>query len=228
MRLQIRHDGSRVGRVIRMAPSCVSNHRSATINFLNSDPEIPMRAQLLILIAAIGLVGSVTAAADSTQSATWTQRKLLGFSPPPNYAPGVGYASNAHFISCDEIIDRVQFILVQLGARPDDITVDQRDCRRGQATVRSVDVKFSVLAPADSPANPAAGAPVEAHWQTIELGGSDVGLGDCAFLKYVTLKILPLFSTRNVKLIPPDVCAKVGVGLRAEVLKAPSERAASR
>src|SRR5665213_1475036 len=170
-----------------------------------------MRTQLLMLIAAIGLVGSATAAAaDSTQSATWTQRKLLGFSPPPNYAPGVGYASNSQFISCDEIIDRVQFILVQLGARPDDIAVDQRDCRRGQSTVRSVDVKFSVLAPADTPANPAAGASVEAHWQTIELGGADVGLGDCAFLRYVTLKVLPLFATRNVKLISPDVCAKVG------------------
>jgi hypothetical protein len=184
-----------------------------------------MRAQLLM----VGLVGSVTAAAaDSTQSATWTQRKLLNFSPPPNYAPGVGYASNANFISCDQIIDRLQFILVHLGARPDNMTVDQRDCRRGQSTVRSVDVKFSVLAPTDPAAKAAGGAPVEAHWQTIELGGSDVGLGDCAFLKYVTLKVLPLFATRNVKLISPDVCAKVGVGLRAEVLKAPPEQEASR
>jgi hypothetical protein len=190
--------------------------------------RLPVRTQLLMLIAAIGLIGSVTAAgADSTQSATWTQRKLLNFSPPPNYSPGVGYASNAQFISCDQIIERVQFILVQLGARPDDMRVDQRDCRRGQSTVRSVDVKFSVLAATDDAAKPA-GAPVEAHWRTIEFGGADVGLGDCAFLRYVTFKVLPLFSTRNVKLISPDVCTKVGVGLRAEVLKAPPEQEASR
>jgi hypothetical protein len=188
-----------------------------------------MRTQLLMLLAAIGLVGSATAAAaDSTQSATWTQRKLLNFSPPPNYAPGVGYASNAQFISCDQMIERVQFILVQLGARPDDMVVDQRDCRRGQSTARSIDVKFSVLALTDIATKPAAGAPVEAHWRTIELGGAAVGLGDCAFLRYVTLKVLPLFATRNVKLISPDVCAKVGIGLRTEVLKAPQDETASR
>jgi hypothetical protein len=186
-----------------------------------------MRTQLLMLIAAIGLVGGATAAADSTQSATWTQRKLLGFSPPSNYVPANGYLSNTHFLSCDELINRVQFMLVQLGARPEDIVVDQRDCRRGGVTVKSIDVTFSVLAPTDNTGKPA-GVPVEAHWQTVQLGGPDVQLGDCAFLEYATLKILPLFSTRNVKLIPPRVCAKVGVGLRAEVLKAPQEQAASR
>jgi hypothetical protein len=46
-----------------------------------------------------------------------------------------------------------------------------------------------------------------------------VGLGDCAFLKYATIKILPLFATKDVKLIPTEVCAKVGVGLRAQLLK---------
>jgi hypothetical protein len=93
--------------------------------------------------------------------------------------------------------------------------------------LKSIDVTFSVLAPIDTTAK-AAGAPVAAHWQTVQLGGSDVQLGDCAFLKYTTLKVLPLFSTRNVKLIPPDVCAKVGVGLHAEVLKALPDQAASR
>jgi hypothetical protein len=187
-----------------------------------------MRTQLLMLIAALGLVGSATAAAaataaDSTQSATWTQRKLLRFSPPSNYVPANGYLSNTHFMSCDELIDRVKFVLLQLGARPDDILVDQRDCRRGGVEVRSVDVTFSVLAPTDSAGRPAAGPPIEARWQTVRLGGADVQLGDCAFLKYVTLKVLPLFSTRNVKLIPTHVCANVGVGLSAQVLKAPQE-----
>jgi hypothetical protein len=178
-----------------------------------------MRAQLLMLIAAIGLVATATAAADSTQSATWTQRKLLRFSPPSNYVPANGYLSNTHFLSCDELIDRVEFLLSQLGAR--DIVVDQRDCRRGGVELRSIDATFSVLSPTDNTQKLAAGAstPVEAHWQIVELGGSDVQLGDCAFLKYATVKILPLFSTRDVKLIPTEVCAKVGVGLRAQVLK---------
>jgi hypothetical protein len=182
-----------------------------------------MRAQVLMLIAAIGLVGSAAVAADSTQTATWTQRKLLRFSPPSNYVPANGYLSNTHFLSCDELIDRMNFLLSQLGAR--DIVVDQRDCRRGGVELRSIDVTFSVLAPTDDTHKPAAGAPtpVEAYWQTVELGGTDVQLGDCAFLRYATIKILPLFATRNVKLIPTEVCAKVGVGLRAQVLKPPQQ-----
>jgi hypothetical protein len=193
-----------------------------------------MRTQLLTLIAMICLVAATTtaaaaapgsAAADSTQSASWTQRKLMRFSPPSNYVPANGYLSNTHFLSCDELIDRMNFLLSQLGAR--DISVDQRDCRRGGVLLRSIDVTFSVLAPTDNTPKPGAGAPVEAHWKTVELGGADVGLGDCAFLKYATIKILPLFSTREVKLIPTQVCAKVGVGLRAQVLEPPPQLASS-
>lgn len=187
-----------------------------------------MRIQLLMLIAAIGLVGSVTAAADSSQSATWTQRKLLRFSPPSNYIPADGYLTNSQFLSCDELINRLQFVLLKLGARADNIAVDQRDCRRSGVEVRSVDATFSVLAPAGNTGKPGAGAPVEARWQIIELGGADMGIGDCAFLKYVTTKILPLFSTRNVKLISTADCGRLGVGLRAEVLRAPPEQEASR
>jgi len=89
--------------------------------------------------------------------------------------------------------------------------------------VRSIDATFSVLTPTDSTLKPGVGAPVEAHWQMVELGGADVGLGDCAFLRYATIKLLPLFATKDVKLIPTEVCAKVGVGLRAQVLKAPQQ-----
>jgi hypothetical protein len=193
-----------------------------------------MRTPLLMLVAAIGLVAAATtaaaatpttAAADSTQTATWTQRTLMRFSPPSNYVPPNGYLSNTHFLSCDELIDRMKFLLSQLGAR--DIVVDQRDCRRGGVLVRSVDVTFSVLAPIDNTLKAGAGAPVEAHWQTVELGGADVGLGDCAFLRYATIKILPLFATKDVKLIPTEVCAKVGVGLRAQVLRPTQQLAAS-
>jgi hypothetical protein len=199
-----------------------------------------MRTQLLMFIAAIGLVGSATlaaastdatavapsATADSGQSATWTKRKLLRFSPPNVYVPANGYASNTHFISCDEIIDRVNFVLLQLGARAGDIVMDQRDCRRGGAMTKSIDATFSVLAPTDTVQRPAR-TPVAAHWQTVQLGGAAMGIGDCAFLQYVTYKVLPLFSTRNVKLISPTDCAKLGVGLRAEVLKVPQAQADS-
>jgi hypothetical protein len=200
-----------------------------------------MRISLLIL-ASLALVSSATVmaetpsaatavpsseAAGSTQTATWTQRKLLQFSPPSFYVPANGYETNTHFLSCDEVVNRLTFVLQQLGARAGDLAVDQRDCRRGGPMAKSVDVTFSVLAPPDA-SKPAAGVPVEARWQIVQLGGADVDLGDCAFLRYVTLKILPLFSTRNVKLIAPADCARVGVGLRAEVLRPAQQLADTR
>jgi hypothetical protein len=195
--------------------------------------EIPMRTQLLSIIATIGLVGAAAvAAADSpaagsTQTATWAQRKLLAFSPPADYVPANGYETNTHFISCDEIISRVTFVLQQLGARADDIVVDQRDCRRGGPLARSIDVSFSVLAPIETVSKDVAGPPLEARWRIVQLGGTDTGMGDCAFLRYVTIKVLPLFTTRNVKLIPAADCVRLKVGLRAEVLKMPQRQADS-
>ena len=186
-----------------------------------------MRIKLLMFLATAGFLVCAAAAADTTQTATWTQRQLLRISPPADYVPANGYETNTHFMSCDEFIDRVKFVLVQLGARPNDIVVDQRDCQRGGMLAKSVDVTFSVLAPIDTTQKSEAGPPIEARWQVVELGGADVGTGECAFLKYVTIKILPLFSARNVKLIPAAVCAKVGVGLRAEVLRpAPAPKTA--
>jgi hypothetical protein len=180
-----------------------------------------MRIKLLMLLASFGLLASAAAAAaapvDLTQPATWTQRKLRDFSPPSDYIPANGYLSNTHFLSCDELIDRTRFLLQQLGAR--NIVVDQRDCRREGVMVRSLDVTFSVLAPIDGSAKSATGAPVDAQWKTIEMGGADVQIGDCAFLKYAAIKILPLFATRDVKLIPEADCARLGIGLRAQVLK---------
>jgi len=170
-----------------------------------------VRTPLLMLLASLALAGS--AAAD--QTATWTERKLLHFSPPALYVPENGYLTNTHFISCDQLIDRVTFVLQQLGARPG--AVDQRGCHKGNGMVKSIDVTFSVLAPLDAtPHN--YGPPIPARWQTVELSGSDSGR-DCAFLRYATIKILPLFPARNIKLISPDDCARLGVGLRAEVLK---------
>jgi hypothetical protein len=84
----------------------------------------------------------------------------------------------------------------------------------------------------------ARGALVEAHWRTVELrlglahrgeSGAVLGLGleGCAYLKYVTEKVLPLFSTRDVKAISKEVCEATDVGLRAQVLEMPPQLAAS-
>jgi len=52
-------------------------------------------------------------------------------------------------------------------------------------------------------------------------------LVDCSYLEYVTKKVLPLFTTRSVKLISPADCAKIKVGLSAQVLMPPQQVATS-
>jgi len=184
------------------------------------------RAGIVAIISAVACVvlpdavpaetlSSAPDGAQLSQNAVWTTRKILAFSPPSTYVPANGYETNTNSLSCDQIDDRAKFLLRQLGAR--DISFDDRDCRsKGKNEIVTIDLTFSVLTPTGSAGNTAAGAAVMAHWQTVALKGAD--LGTCAFLYYVTRKVLPTFSTKNVKLIPTADCARIGVGLYAQML----------
>jgi len=149
------------------------------------------------LAVGLGVAVPALAAAPSEQmsSAAWTRRQVH-----------VVYRD-----FCDSTYEQVRRVLLQLGARPSDLNVSELGCPAPNGAA-SIDATFSVLAPIDSAGNAPAGTVVDAHWQTVELKGS------CIFLFYVTRKILPLFSTRNVKRIPWDFCAKYHVGLRADIL----------
>jgi hypothetical protein len=197
-----------------------------------------------MLIAAVGLVvascaeaatpaatpASLSEAAESGQSVTWTQRKLLNFAPP------VGKSLADGPLSCDGLVGELRFDLLQLGAGESDLHIDERGCRAENNL--SVDATFSVLASADRTGNPVADALTAAHWQTIEprtgdpdwfknaRHGASPG-PDRAFYENVARTVLPLFSTRDVKLVPKTVCDKTGVGLRAQVLMLAPQLAAS-
>jgi hypothetical protein len=176
-----------------------------------------MRTPLLILIAAAGLVGAATAAADSSQTAVWTQRKLLHFIHPSVINSETGEWTE---VSCDQLYDNVSFVLRQLGARPSDLVVDQRPCH-ASATLRGIDVTFSVLAPIENRVTNPSWELVPAHWKTVELRG------DCRFLEYVTRKVFPLISTKDAKYISVSDCNRLGgIGLYAKVL-VPAQRPAA-
>jgi hypothetical protein len=96
-----------------------------------------------------------------------------------------------------------------------DLKIDPRRCL-GDGGHRTVDATFWVLAPANKSDGTTRG--VAARWQIVEMHAGDFILSGCAYLKYVTQTILPLFSTRDVKLISNAVCNKTDVGLRAHVL----------
>jgi hypothetical protein len=169
-----------------------------------------MRTPLLILIAAAGLVGSATAAAaDSSQPAVWTQRKLLHFVHPSVIDSVTGQWTE---VSCDQLYNDVNFVLRQLGARTSDLVVDERPCY-ASASLRSIDVSFSVLVPTENRVTNPSWELVPAHWKTVELQG------DCRFLEYVTQKILPLVSSKDTKYISMNDCNRLGgIGLYAKVL----------
>ncbi len=156
------------------------------------------------LVAGLGLAFAAAAEADSSQAAAWAPRKV-------------------HIVfrgTCDETYDLLRVTLLRLGARARDLDIDERNCPAPNGAA-SLDATFSVLVPTGATAQNARGAAVEAHWHTVELRGN------CVVIAYFTRKILPLFSTRNVKLVPRDVCETIHVGLRAELLE-PLQEPASR
>jgi hypothetical protein len=169
-----------------------------------------MRTPLLILIAAVGLFGAATAAAaDSSQTAVWTQRKLLHFVHPAVINSETGEWTD---ISCDQLHDNVIFVLRQLGARASDMVVDERPCHTS-GLLRSMDVTFSVLAPAGNGASNPSWQLVPAQWKTVTLRGN------CQFLEYITQKVLPLISTKDAKYISLNDCSRLGgIGLYTKVL----------
>ena len=196
-----------------------------------------MRIPLIMLIATIGLITSMTAAAadtiattatpsdaaQPTQAAVWTTRALHSFGLPA---------------SCDGLVEELRVLLLQLGARASDLHVDQHGCRGELNFVTAtVDATFSVLLPLDKTGKNEAGTS-EASWQVVELTKNTdrptmtpvhhVNYRDCAELEYVTKTVLPLFAARDVKLISKALCDKTGVGLRAQVLMPAPQVAESR
>jgi hypothetical protein len=190
-----------------------------------------MRALPLFCLAFVALVGlsTVQAAAPVTESAlaskvansneaaVWELRKLKNFQLPLVVNSENGPLQEA---SCDQLYNTAKELLLQLGARANDIEADMRSCY-AYTINRSIDVTFYVLAPSNKRLTKVPAPPVEANWQTVQLNGN------CRLLEHATKVILPLFSTRNVKLISNEDCARLGVGLFAQVLKTPQQEPAS-
>lgn len=178
------------------------------------------------MIGGIGALARLTSTMSAILPRVWTLAALaiaLGVAFPGPAAsaqevaidtPAAWTRRQVHVVYsdfCDSTYEHVRQVLLQLGARPSDLKVSELHCPALNGAA-SIDATFSVLVPIDPAAKGPGGASVDAHWQTVELKGS------CIFLFYVTRKILPLFSTRNVKRIPRDFCARYHFGLRADLL----------
>jgi hypothetical protein len=130
--------------------------------------------------------------------------------------------------SCQGLREKVRDVLLQLGARPSDLSVRQIGCTTGFSQpdpFPSVGGTFYVLEPASGSTE----QPVDAAWQRVNVRVGRPGLdtaGQCELVEQVKQRILPLFSTRNVafqqRCIPHKLTPN-GSSLSVDVLKpAPS------
>jgi hypothetical protein len=193
-----------------------------------------MRSRVRQIIAAIAplslsllLCGAVAHAEDqNVQAAKWTPRELR-----------FTYMGFTTRFSCEGLQSQVRSILLQLGARPDDLKVNQFACTQNAgvpAPFPAVHAKFSVLEPvsADEAGSHDASSPViTAHWQTVQLrlDSSPVNeSGMCELVEQVKTHILPLFATRNLDFrqhcVPHQLSSR-GTTIRVDVMKAPLKQA---
>ncbi len=151
--------------------------------------------------------------APATVPAHWAKKKL-------NFA----YMGFTTRYSCQGLRDKVRDVLLQLGARPADLSVYPIGCTQSIGRPEpspSVRGTFYVLEPASgSTEQPVAGA-----WQRVNVSVGDPGLdtaGQCELVEQVKHRILPLFTTRNVDFKQSCIPHKLtpsGSSLSVEVLK---------
>jgi hypothetical protein len=162
-------------------------------------------------------------AAHSSETAVWTPRKV-----------SFAYMGVTTHYSCEGLLENVRSVLLQLGARAEDLHVRPSGCLRGTGPEQfpGVDATFFVLAP---PAVPnAAGRPVEVSWQPVDimLGATSLERsGNCELLEQIRKSILPLFTTRNLEFTQncfPHQLTLGGTRLHVEVLKPVQKQPAAR
>jgi hypothetical protein len=193
----------------------VSNHP----NWLVGGPT--MSARTLVTLAA--LVASLATAPGraqpaapvspggaSVQAAVWTPKQLE--------FQYVGFTTK---YTCDGLLKKMKDVLTMLGARQ--LQVRSAGCIGTPApeTVTGVYIKMNVLQPA---AGVAKAEPVPALWQSVDLLARRDPVdaaADCELIEQIKLKILPLFTTRNVEYSSACAAHHLTVGgtkLKADVL----------
>jgi hypothetical protein len=132
----------------------------------------------------------VWAAGEEAQAGVWTHKELrftyMGFTTK---------------YSCEGLRGTVREILLQLGARKDDLKVYDIGCtgRIGAPEpLPTVNIKMSVLQPATGAPSE---VPVSAHWKPVDLTAYRPGIdaaGKCELFEQVKQHILPQFTVRNL------------------------------
>lgn len=166
---------------------------------------------MLSLTAALTCSASLASAQAGTQgglTAAWTQQKLTFVV--------LGFQSR---YTCYGLRSYIKNILVELGARQEDINVHEVVCSLHHPP--AVAASFWMLEPVSG--DTASAVPV--HWESVRVrfgGGAGPDLGGCELAHQAAAQILPYFAARNAG-FAPDCTEHVPAGtpyeLHAQVLK---------
>jgi hypothetical protein len=155
------------------------------------------------------------AAAAESQPAAWTPKELRFI-----------YQGFTTRYSCDGLRDKVRSVVLALGARKKDLSVNEWGCSSPDGRpdpFPGVNIKMQVLTPLAAAAT-ADATTVAAHWKTVDLRLEQDAVaesGNCELIEQIKQSILPLFTTRNVEYSSNCVPHQLSVGgtrLRAQVL----------
>lgn len=173
----------------------------------------------LAAVAAASLAGHAMAA-DPAIQASWQEHKasFTYFGITSNY-------------SCSGMEGKVKQILLQLGARKDNLHVNASACGPRDMPfghTLNVDVRFSTLVPVDPAAAAGATPPVAAQWTSVEVlpnHPSSMGEGDCELVEQLHDLVGKNFTSRSLDYRATCTPHQVGInsyGVHGEFLKAPT------
>ena len=166
--------------------------------------------------AGIAAAGEAATEVADTQPATWTPKELSFL-----------YQGFTTRYSCDGLRAKVRSALLILGARKEDLVVNESGCvspNGGPEFFPGVRIKMQVLTPVTAAAATPAANTVAAHWKAVDLRLDRDALsqsGDCELLEQIKQSILPLFTTRNIKYSSTCVPHQLSAGgtiLKADLL----------
>jgi hypothetical protein len=189
---------------------CMGPERSHdTEVIMGATREIARCSAWLLLAACQGALAD-----EPATQASWVPRELH-----------FTYQGFTATYSCDGLSDRIQEVLLQLGARREDLQVSPIGCSGGYGRPTpfpGVSVKMSVLEPVGDK-TPAGTKPVAAVWRNVDVPRPQplAAAGDCELTEQIKHSILPLFTVRNVEYnstCVPHQLTPGGTTLKADVL----------
>jgi len=159
------------------------------MRFAHAGEGRTLRQAAAALAATGALACALPAWGADAQAAVWTPKELTFV-----------YQGHTTNYTCDALQAKMREILLQLGARPD-LQVWPYGCTQTTAPdpFAGVRVKMSVLQPATADTR----APVAAQWKEVDLVANRhdprEAEFECELFDQVGKKVLPLFTTRNLK-----------------------------